>query len=76
MDLSNGAQYTETCSYNTDWSVIVHVHMGQLLLIKQNLKHVSHIPAAVFLKANDISQTCQRRKTLYFRSIEHTWHDL
>ena len=50
MDLSNGAQYTETCSYNTDWSGIVHVHMGQLLLIKQNLKHVSHIPAAVFLR--------------------------
>ena len=55
MDLSNGAQHTETRSYNTDWSVIVHVRMGQLLLIKQNLKHVSHIPAAVFLKANDIS---------------------
>lgn len=47
VDLSSGAQHTdtETRSYNTDWSVIVHVRIGQLLLIKQNLKHVSHIPA-------------------------------
>ena len=54
MDLSNGAQHTETRLYNTDWSVIVHVRMGQLLLIKQNLKDVSHIPAD-FPKTNDIS---------------------
>ena len=54
MDLSYGAQHTETRSYNTDWSVIVHVRMGQLLLIKQNLKHVSRIPAD-FPKTNDIS---------------------
>lgn len=54
MDLSNGAQRAETRLYNTDWSVIVHVRMGQLLLIKQNLKHVSRIPAD-FPKTNDIS---------------------
>ena len=54
MDLSYGVQHTETRSYNTDWSVIVHVRMGQLLLIKQNLKHVSRIPAD-FPKTNDIS---------------------
>ena len=54
MDLSNGAQHTETRSYNTDWSVIGHVRMGQLLLIKKNLKHVSGIPAD-FPKTNDIS---------------------
>ena len=45
MDLSSSAQHTETRSYNTYWSVIVHVHMGQLLLIKQNLKHISRILA-------------------------------
>ena len=54
MDLSNGAQHTETLSYNTHWSVIVLVRMGQLLLIKQNLKRLSHIPAD-FPKTNDIS---------------------
>ena len=54
MDLSNGAQHTETLSYNTDWSVIVLVRMGQLFLIKQNLKCVSHIPAD-FPKTNDIT---------------------
>ena len=53
MDLSNGAQHTETRLYNTDWSVIVHVHIG-LPLIKQNLKRVSRIPAD-FPKTNDIS---------------------
>ena len=46
MDLSNGAQHTETRSYNTDWIVIVYGTTA-------DLKHVSRIPAD-FPKTNDI----------------------